>query len=78
MNASFVRESQTLFGLTITDNGMSVVSASKMERRTQRQKGMMMSKYRVTVELDERWFTILGELSKDTEGFVWVEVDKSE
>jgi hypothetical protein len=39
---------------------------------------MMMSKYRVTIELDERWFTILGELSKDTEGFVWVEVDKSE
>jgi uncharacterized protein YifE (UPF0438 family) len=55
-----------------------VVSASKTERRTQRQREMMMSKYRVTIELDERWFTILGELSKDTEGFVWVEVDKSE
>jgi len=37
-----------------------------------------MSKYRVTVELDERWFTILGELSKNTEGFVWEEVERSE
>jgi hypothetical protein len=54
------------------------VSASKTERRTQGQREMMMSKYRVTIELNERWFTILGELSKDTEGFVWVEVDKSE
>jgi hypothetical protein len=36
------------------------------------------SKYRVTIELNERWFTVLGELSKDTEGFVWVEVEKSE
>jgi hypothetical protein len=49
-----------------------------MERQTQRQKGMMMSKYRVTIELDERWFTILGELSKNTEGFVWEEVERSE
>jgi len=37
-----------------------------------------MSKYRATIELNERWFTILGELSKDTEGFVWVEVKDSE
>jgi hypothetical protein len=43
MSASFVRESQTLFGLTITDNGMSAVSASRTERRTQRQREMMMS-----------------------------------
>jgi hypothetical protein len=39
---------------------------------------LQVSKYRVTIELDERWFTILSELSKNTEGFVWVEVDKSE
>jgi uncharacterized protein YifE (UPF0438 family) len=62
----------------ITDNGMSAVSASRTERQTQRQRRKKMSKYRVTIELNERWFTILGELSKDTEGFVWEEVDKSE
>jgi hypothetical protein len=37
-----------------------------------------MSKYRVSIELNERWFALLGELSKDTEGFVWLEVDKNE
>ena len=57
---------------------MSAVSALKTERRTQRQREMVMSNYRVTIELNERWFTILGELSKDTEGFVWEEVEKSE
>jgi uncharacterized protein YifE (UPF0438 family) len=78
MSVSFVRELQTLFGLMITGNGMSAVSASRTERQTQRQRRKKMSKYRVTIELNERWFTILGELSKDTEGFVWEEVDKSE
>jgi hypothetical protein len=43
MSVSFVRELQTLFGLTITDNGMSAVSASRTERQTQRQRRMKMS-----------------------------------
>jgi hypothetical protein len=43
MSVSFVRESQTLFGLTITDNGMSAVSVSRTERQTQRQRRTKMS-----------------------------------
>jgi hypothetical protein len=43
MSVSFVRESQTLFGLMIMDNGMSAVSASRTERQTQRQRRMKMS-----------------------------------
>ena len=34
-----------------------------------------MSKYVITAELDQRWFNILGELSKDTKGFVWIKVE---
>ena len=33
-----------------------------------------MSKYRVEIELDERWFNLLGELSRNTDGFIWVSV----
>jgi hypothetical protein len=43
MNASFVRESQTLSGLMITDNGMSAVSVSRTERQTQRRRRVKMS-----------------------------------
>jgi hypothetical protein len=31
--------------------------------------------YIITAELDQRWFNILGELSKDTKGFVWIKVE---
>ncbi len=37
-----------------------------------------MSKYTITAELDQRWFNILGELSKDTKGFVWIDVKVGE
>jgi hypothetical protein len=37
-----------------------------------------MTKYTITAELDQRWFNILGELSKDTKGFVWVDVKVGE
>ena len=33
-----------------------------------------MTKITVTAELDQRWFNILGELSKNTTGFVWLDV----
>ena len=28
----------------------------------------------VTIKVDERWFEILGLLSQNTEGFVWIDV----
>lgn len=43
MNASFVRESQTLFGSMITGNGMSAVNVSRTERRTQKLRRTRMS-----------------------------------
>ena len=31
---------------------------------------------RVTIEVDEEWFDILGVISRHQEGFVWVEVEE--
>jgi hypothetical protein len=75
MSASFVRESQTLFGLTITDNGMSAVNVSRTERRTQKQRRMRMSKYTITAEVDQQWFEMLGQLTRHQDGFVWIKVE---
>lgn len=33
-----------------------------------------MTKYQLTVEVDQNWFNILGDLSRNTTGFVWVDV----
>jgi hypothetical protein len=37
-----------------------------------------MSKRTITVEVDDQWFEILGQISKHQEGFVWVEVKENE
>jgi hypothetical protein len=50
MSASFVRESQTLFGLTITDNGMSAVNVSRTERQTQKQRRKRMKSSAIVYE----------------------------
>lgn len=34
-----------------------------------------MQKYKVTIELDEQWFEILGQISKNQDGFIWIEVE---
>jgi hypothetical protein len=31
-------------------------------------------KYRITAEVDDQWFDILGQITRHQEGFVWVEV----
>ena len=31
--------------------------------------------YKISIEVDQQWFDILGQISKHQEGFVWIEVD---
>ena len=31
--------------------------------------------YKVTIEVDQQWFDILGQISTHQEGFVWIEVE---
>jgi hypothetical protein len=78
MSVSFVRESQTLSGLMIMDNGMSAVSASRTERQTQRQRRLKMSKFIITAEIDKVWFDILNQITRHQDGFVWIEVKEEE
>ncbi len=32
-------------------------------------------KYKITIEVDQQWFDILGQISKHQEGFGWIEVE---
>jgi hypothetical protein len=32
--------------------------------------------YKITAEVDDQWFKILGQITKHQEGFVWIEVDE--
>jgi len=34
-----------------------------------------MQKYKVTLEVDEQWFDILGQISRNQDGFIWIEVE---
>jgi hypothetical protein len=34
--------------------------------------------YKVTIEVDQQWFDILGQISKHQEGFVWIGVEDVE
>ena len=31
--------------------------------------------YKVTIEVDQQWLDILGQISKHQEGFCWIEVE---
>jgi hypothetical protein len=31
--------------------------------------------YKITVEVDQQWFDILGQISKHQDGFIWIKVD---
>ncbi len=31
--------------------------------------------YKVTIEVDQQWFDILGQISKNQDSFIWIEVD---
>jgi len=35
-----------------------------------------MKTYKVTIEVDQQWFDILGQISRNQDGFIWIEVDK--
>jgi hypothetical protein len=32
--------------------------------------------YRITAEVDDQWFDILGQITRHQEGFVWNEVEE--
>ena len=34
--------------------------------------------YEITIEVDQQWFDILGQISKHQDGFIWIEVDHVE
>jgi hypothetical protein len=36
-----------------------------------------MVKYTITAEVDQKWFDILGQISRHQDGFIWVQVEKS-
>jgi hypothetical protein len=31
--------------------------------------------YKITVEVDQQWYEILGQISKHQRGFVWLDVE---
>jgi hypothetical protein len=35
-----------------------------------------MKTYKVTIEIDQQWFDILGQISRNQNGFIWIEVDE--
>jgi hypothetical protein len=37
-----------------------------------------MSKRKITVEVDQQWFEILGQISKHQDGFVWIKIEGGE
>ena len=36
-----------------------------------------MTTYTITAQVDQQWFDILGQISRNQEGFIWIEVDES-
>ena len=34
-------------------------------------------KYKLTLEVDKTWFGILGQISQNQEGFVWIKVEET-
>jgi hypothetical protein len=36
-----------------------------------------MTKYQLTIEVNQDWFNILGDISRNTNGFVWVDVKQA-
>jgi len=34
-----------------------------------------MQEYKVTLEVDQQWFDILGQISRNQDGFIWIEVE---
>lgn len=35
-----------------------------------------MPKYTITIEVDQQWFDILGQITRHQDGFVWITVEK--
>jgi len=33
-------------------------------------------RYKVTIEVDQQWLNILGQISKHQEGFVWLKIEE--
>jgi hypothetical protein len=33
--------------------------------------------YTITVEVDQQWFDILGQISRHQDGFVWISVEET-
>jgi len=36
-----------------------------------------MKTYTVTIEVDQQWFDILGQISRNQDGFIWIEANES-
>jgi hypothetical protein len=32
--------------------------------------------YKITVEVDQQWFDILGQISRHQDGFIWIDVEE--
>jgi hypothetical protein len=35
-----------------------------------------MPKYKITLEVDQQWFDILGQISRHQDGFIWETVEE--
>ena len=35
-------------------------------------------KYAITAEVDQQWLDILGQITRYQNGFIWIQVEKSE
>ena len=37
-----------------------------------------MAKYKITAEIDQTWFDILGQITRHQDGFVWIKVESED
>ena len=44
----------------------------------EKQGGRTFMTYKVTIEVDQQWLDILGQISKHQDGFIWIGVDNVE
>jgi hypothetical protein len=35
-----------------------------------------MPSYTITIEVDQQWFDILGQISRHQDGFIWIKVEE--
>ena len=53
-----------------------VVYLIRLDKRSTKQRASTGNRYRITAEVDDQWFDILGQITRHQEGFIWNEVEE--